>query len=169
VRAPRVVLAGRYGGGSGLLVQRLVPGRSLEERDPAEIADGTLAATWEQVARLHQAGIAHGDLGRHSVVVDGDGEPWLVDFDHAAAAAPERARQADLMELLVALAARFGAARAVAAAGACRERLAAALQATPSADLSRGGQAELRAHPDLRGELARLLATPEPEPQPERG
>jgi glycosyltransferase 2 family protein len=166
VRAPRVVLAGRYGGGSGLLVQRLVPGRSLEERDPAEVADATLAATWEQVARLHQAGIAHGDLGRHSVVVDGDGQPWLVDFDHAGAAASEAARQADLVELLVALAARFGAARAVAAAGDGRQRLAAALRATPPAALTRGGRAELRAHPDLPGELARLLATPAPEREP---
>ncbi|HEX8135311.1 MAG TPA: phosphatase PAP2 family protein, partial [Actinomycetes bacterium] len=30
VRVPRVVLAGRYGNGSGLLVQRFIPGRSLE-------------------------------------------------------------------------------------------------------------------------------------------
>jgi glycosyltransferase 2 family protein len=166
VRVPRVLLAGRYGGGSGLLVQRLIPGRSLEERDPDEVADATLAATWEQAARLHQAGIAHGDLGRHSVVVDDDGQPWLVDFDHAGAAASERARQADLVELLVALATRFGAARAVAGAAACRQRLAAALQATPPAALTRGGQAELRTHPDLRDELTRLLATPEPEREP---
>jgi hypothetical protein len=68
------------------------------------------------VARLHQAGIAHGDLGRHSVVVDDDGRPWLVDFDHATAVAPERLRQADLVELLVSLAVRFGPDRAVAGA-----------------------------------------------------
>jgi len=167
VRVPRVVLAGRYGSGSGLLVQRLVPGRSLEERDPAEVADATLLATWGEVARLHQAGIAHGDLGRHSVVVDDDGQPWLVDFDHAGAAATERARQADLVELLVGLATRFGAARAVAGASAAgRERLAAALAATPPSALTRGGRTELRTHPDLRDELARLLApTPEGEPR----
>ena len=57
------------------------------------------------MASLHQAGIAHGDLGRHSVVVDDDGRPWLVDFDHATAVAPERLLQADLVELLVSLAA----------------------------------------------------------------
>jgi glycosyltransferase 2 family protein len=162
VRVPRVLLAGRYGGGSGLLVQRLVPGRSLEERDPAEVSDATLAATWEQVARLHQAGIAHGDLGRDSVVVDDDGQPWLVDFDHAGAAASERARQADLVELLVGLATRFGAARAVAVA-AGHQRLAAALAATPPAALTRGGREALRTHPDLHDQLARLLATPQPE------
>jgi glycosyltransferase 2 family protein len=160
VRVPRVVLAGRYGNGSGLLVQRFVPGRSLEERDPAEVTDATLAATWREVARLHRAGIAHGDLGRHSVVVDDDAEPWLVDFDHARAAASERARQADLVELLVGLATRFGPERAAAGARAALgpDRLAAALATTPTSALTRGARAELHAHPDLREELTRLLA-----------
>lgn len=96
-----MVLAGPYGNGSGLLVQRMIPGRSLEDTGPTEVGDDTLRAAWKEVARLHQAGIAHGDLGRHSVVVDDDGRPWLVDFDHATAAAPERLLQADLAELLV--------------------------------------------------------------------
>jgi glycosyltransferase 2 family protein len=160
VRVPRVVLAGRYGNGSGLLVQRFIPGRSLEERDPAEIADATLAATWREVARLHRAGIAHGDLGRHSVVVDDDAQPWLVDFDHARAAASERARQADLVELLVGLATRFGPERAAAGARAAvgPDRLAAALAATAPSALTRGARAELHARPDLRDELTRVLA-----------
>jgi membrane-associated phospholipid phosphatase/predicted Ser/Thr protein kinase len=160
VRVPRVVLAGRYGSGSGLLVQRFIPGRSLEERDPAEITDATLAATWREVARLHRAGIAQGDLARHSVVVDDDAQPWLVDFDHARAAASERARQADLVELLVGLATRFGPERATAGARAAvgPDRLAAALAATPTSALTRGARAELHARPELRDELARLAA-----------
>jgi glycosyltransferase 2 family protein len=160
VRAPKVVLAGRYGSGAGLLVQRLVPGRSLEERDPLELDDETLGATWREVARLHQAGIAHGDLGRHSVVVDDAGRPWLVDFDHASAVAAERARQADLVELLVGLASRVGAGRAVAGALAAvgAERLAGALAATRPAALTRGARAELQARPGLLDELARVVA-----------
>jgi hypothetical protein len=55
----------------------MIPGRSLEDTGPAEVGDDTLRAAWKEVARLHQAGIAHGDLGRHSVVVDDDGRPWL--------------------------------------------------------------------------------------------
>ena len=160
VRTPRVILAGPYGNGSGLLVQRLIPGRSLEESEPGEVADASLAATWQQVARLHEAGIAHGDLGRHSVVVDEDGRPWLVDFDHAHAMAPEHLRQADLVELLASLAVRFGAERAVAGAVTAvgREPLAAALAATRPAALTRTTRDELRDHPGLQDELARLLA-----------
>jgi glycosyltransferase 2 family protein len=160
VRTPGVVLAGRYGSGAGLLVQRFVPGRSLEERDPREVADATLAATWREAARLHEAGIAHGDLGRHSVVVDDSGRPWLVDFDHATAVSTERARQADLVELLVGLASRFGAEQAVAGArdAVGAERLAGALAATGPSALTRGARSELQARPDLLDELARLVA-----------
>jgi glycosyltransferase 2 family protein len=160
VRTPRVVLAGPYGNGSGLLVQEMVPGRSLEELDPATVTDATLAAVWEQVARLHRAGIAHGDLGRHSVVVDAEGQPWLVDFDHAAAAAPERLRQADLVELLVSLAARFGPERAVvgAADAVGREPLTDALGGVRPSALTATTREELGDRPGLREQLSRRLA-----------
>jgi len=162
VRTPRVVLAGPYGNGSGLLVQRMIPGRSLEEIDPAAVDDATLQAIWVEVARLHRAGIAHGDLGRHSVVVDGDGRPWLVDFDHATAAAPERLRQSDLVELLVSLAASFGPDRALAGAVEAlgRDPLAAALAATTPAALTQTTREELGDTPGLWDELARRVAAP---------
>ena len=162
VRTPRVVLAGPYGNGSGLLVQRMIPGRSLEDAGPADVGDDTLRAAWREVATLHQAGIAHGDLGRHSVVVDDDGRPWLVDFDHATAAAPERLRQADLVELLVSLAASFGPDRALAGAVEAfgRDPLAAALAATSPAALTQTTREELGDAPGLWDELARRVAAP---------
>jgi undecaprenyl-diphosphatase len=158
VRTPRVVLAGPYGNGSGLLVQELIGGRSLEELGPAEVTDITLEALWEEVARLHRAGMAHGDLGRHSVVVDEAGRPWLVDFDHAAAVAPERLRQADLVELAVSLAVRFGAERAMAGAATVgRGPLAAALAATAPRALTAITREELGDRPGLRDELAHAV------------
>ena len=157
-----MVLAGPYGNGSGLLVQRMIPGRSLEDAGPADVGDDTLRAAWQEVANLHQAGIAHGDLGRHSVVVDDDGRPWLVDFDHATAAAPERLRQADLVELLVSLAASFGPDRALAGAVEAfgREPLAAALAAVRPAALTQTTREELGDAPGLWDELARRVAAP---------
>jgi undecaprenyl-diphosphatase len=168
VRTPRVVLAGSYGNGAGLLVQRMIPGRSLEELDPAAVADDTLLAAWGEVARLHQAGIAHGDLGRHSVVADEDGRPWLVDFDHASAVAPERLRQADLVELLVSLAVRFGPNRALPGAVAAfgPAALAAALAATPAAALTPTTREELVDHPGLWDELTRRVAPAEAGAEP---
>jgi hypothetical protein len=155
------VLAGPYGNGSGLLVQELIPGRALEELDPEEVSDATLEAVWAEVATLHGAGMAHGDLGRRSVVVDDAGRPWLVDFDHAAAVAPERQRQADLVELAVSLAVRFGSERALAgAAPVGRRPLAAALAATSPKALTATTREELDDHPGLHDELARLVDPP---------
>jgi undecaprenyl-diphosphatase len=169
VRTPGVVLAGPYGNGSGLLVQRMIPGRSLEDAGPADVGDATLAAAWREVAILHAAGIAHGDLGRHSILVDTDGRPWLVDFDHATAVAPERLRQADLVELLVSLAARFGPGRALAGAVEAfgPEPLAAALAATAPAALADTTRQELQDAPGLWDELARRVAAPPSEPAPD--
>jgi hypothetical protein len=172
VRTPRVVLAGPYGNGSGLLVQRMIPGHSLEELEPAAVDDATLDAAWEEVARLHQAGIAHGDLGRHSVLVDEDRRPWLVDFDHATAVAPERLRQADVVELLLSLAVRFGPDRALAGAVDAfgPEPLAAALAATTPPALTVMTREELGEDRGLWDELARRVATPttgRPEEQPQ--
>ena len=166
VRTPRVVLAGPYGNGSGLLVQRMIPGRSLEDAGPTDVGDATLAAAWQEVATLHRAGMAHGDLGRHSVVVDEDGRPWLVDFDHASAVAPERLRQADLVELLVSLAACVGPVRAVAGAVEAlgREPLAAALAAVTPAALTQTTREELGDAPGLWDRLARRVAAPAAEP-----
>jgi glycosyltransferase 2 family protein len=122
------------------------------------------------VARLHQAGIAHGDLGRHSVVVDDDGRPWLVDFDHATAVASERLRQADLVELLVSLATRFGPERAAVGAVAALgpEPLTAALAAVTPSALTRMTREELSDHPGLWDTLARRVAPEEPEQRNER-
>jgi membrane-associated phospholipid phosphatase len=172
VRTPQVVLAGSYGNGAGLLVQRMIPGHSLEQLDPAAVDDATLEAAWEEVARLHQAGVAHGDLGRHSVVVDEDRRPWLVDFDHATAVAPERLRQADLVELLLSLAVRFGPDRALAGAVDAfgPEPLAAALAAIPPSALTHTTREELGEDRGLWDGLARRVATPtagRPEEQPQ--
>jgi undecaprenyl-diphosphatase len=158
VRTPRVVLAGPYGNGSGVLVEELVEGRSLEELDPAEVTDASLEAVWEEVAKLHRAGMAHGDLARHSVVVDGAGRPWLVDFDHATAVASERLRQADLVELAVSLAVRFGAGRAMAGTAAALGGgpLSSALAATDPRALTAITREELGERPGLREELAKL-------------
>jgi undecaprenyl-diphosphatase len=102
--------------------------------------------------------MAHGDLGRHSVVVDEAGSPWLVDFDHAASVAPERRRQADLVELAVSLAVRFGAERALtgAAAAVGGGPVAAALTATDPKALTATTREELGDRPGLREELTRL-------------
>ena len=110
----------------------MTPGHSLKELEPAAVDDATprrrLGGGGPPPPGRHRPRRP----GRHSVLVDEDRRPWLVDFDHATAVAPERLRQADLVELLVSLAVRFGPDRTLAGAVDAfgPEPLAAALAAT---------------------------------------
>src|SRR4029453_4965106 len=51
----------------------------LELWSPDRVSDELLEGLWRQVARLHDAGIAHGRLNLSNVVIAG-GEPMLVDL-----------------------------------------------------------------------------------------
>jgi glycosyltransferase 2 family protein len=112
VRVPEVLLVASFDNGAGMLVQRRVDGRDLASVDPGEVDDELLVELWRQVGLLHRAGIAHGELVAANCVVDGDGRPWLVDFDQARAASDGAVAARDRAELLAALTALVGAERA---------------------------------------------------------
>ena len=104
VRTPPVLLVRSFSNGAGLLVQQRVAGRDLSEFGDERLTEVQLAEVWRQVAALRAAGIAHRDLGLSSVLLDGNGRAWLVDFDRAEAAAGERLLDRDVAMLLAALA-----------------------------------------------------------------
>jgi undecaprenyl-diphosphatase len=112
VRTPEVLLVQSFDSGAGMLVQRRVEGHDLAELDTAGIDDALLTEVWRQVGLLHKAGIAHGELVPANVMVDGDGRPWLVDFDQARAAVGSALLERDRAELLEALGALVGQERA---------------------------------------------------------
>jgi glycosyltransferase 2 family protein len=155
VRTPAVLTATPTREGHVLLVQQHVAGQTLDQLDAAQVDDRLLAAVWAQVARLRAAGIAHRDLRRANVLVGPDGEPWLLDFGFAEAAASPRRLAADVAELLASLASLVGADRAVQSAvralGA--EAVAPALALLQPSALDAATRADLRARPGL---LARL-------------
>jgi glycosyltransferase 2 family protein len=103
VRTPPVLLVRSFGNGAGLLVQQRVAGRDLTELGDERLTEAQLVDVWRQVAALRAAGIAHRDLGLASVLLDGDGTAWLVDFDRAEAAASDRLLDRDVATLLAAL------------------------------------------------------------------
>ncbi len=103
VRTPRVRLAERFGGGSGVLVTRWVAGTLLT--DVADLPDATIDDAFRQLADLHGAGHAHGSIGPDNLLLDGEHLTFL-DFGDGHLAATDEQQRRDVVDLLVVLAER---------------------------------------------------------------
>ncbi|WP_156036354.1 lysylphosphatidylglycerol synthase transmembrane domain-containing protein [Blastococcus sp. URHD0036] len=95
-----------------VLVERPLGGMPLLS---ASVRDEALAGAFGALRRLHDAGIAHGALSERAVVLLPDGAVGLGELQYAQPAAGELQRDLDVVALLVAVAAREGVDRAVAA------------------------------------------------------
>ena len=120
VRTPRVLGLGRLPDGGVFSLHEAIDGSNLVElveRDgPDALGEAALRQIWSMVTTLHRGRIAHRDLRAANVVLDRDGEVWLVDFAFADIAADEELRRRDRVELLASTAALVGVDRAVDAA-----------------------------------------------------
>jgi len=170
VRVPHLVVAAEVPGGAAVLVEERIPGRGLSALSAAEMDDSLLRKIWEQVALLHGAHIAHRDLRRGNIVVDQQGQPWLIDFGFSEAAASTHRIGQDVAELLASLSFVVGPERAVRSASAALppQELEAALPllqplALSSVTRSETRQAALRA---IAAQVGALTSTPVPAPAP---
>jgi uncharacterized membrane protein YbhN (UPF0104 family) len=114
VRAPRILGLGVTSGGSAFLVEELVPAAPAKDADLADM--GRLCDLWQQLARLHRAGVTHRCLALENVLVDDGGDVWLVDFDESETGAEPNDLARDVSELLVVSAIAAGPGPAVDAA-----------------------------------------------------
>ena len=112
VRVPRVLLVRSFDSGAGMLVQARVAGRDLQQLEADLVEDALLTELWRQVALMHRAGIAHGELVPANCMVDEEGRPWLVDFDQSRVDPDKAVLERDRAELLAGLTALVGRERA---------------------------------------------------------
>lgn len=165
VRVARPVGVAEVAGGAVLLAEPWLEGPGLDEVDADRLTPALLEDLWREVDRLHQRGIAHRQLRPERVRLTPTG-PALVGFRTAEVDASERARDADVVQLLVATALRVGAERAVAPARAVLgdEALARVLPllqpvvlqpATRSAAKGKGGPID-----EVRAEVERATGAP---------
>ena len=115
-RTPSLLLVNDIGPQTSVVVRRWVDATPLAVVADGDITDDVLADAWRQLARVHQAGIVHGRVHPHHLLVGGDGEIWIVGWGAARAARDSVGREADLAEMAVTLASRAGVARTVDAA-----------------------------------------------------
>jgi hypothetical protein len=98
-----------------MLVTSAPDGTPLDEIDTAAITDEVLEGAWRHLHRLHAAGISHGSLDAHHVVID-DGTVSFDDFSAADANAEQYWINRDNAGLLASTALLVGNERAVQAA-----------------------------------------------------
>jgi uncharacterized membrane protein YbhN (UPF0104 family)/tRNA A-37 threonylcarbamoyl transferase component Bud32 len=112
VRVPAVVTAALGPDGDALIATRQPDLPPLETYRDDQVSDELLAELYQEVARLHGAGISHGRLNLSNVLVVDEG-PMLVDLSAATLGAPQSALDMDVAELLVACAVLAGPDRAL--------------------------------------------------------
>jgi glycosyltransferase 2 family protein len=173
IRVPEVVLAAPDADGNALLVTQEPDVEPLELSRADQVSDKTLEELWQQVDRLHRAGIAHGRLNASNVLVTDEG-PMLVDLSAASLAAPQSAIDIDAAELVVACTVLVGPERALRLAlnSGWRENLIRILPYLQSAaltphlrDLARSHEVGLK---KLRADFAAATGQEAPEVEPLR-
>jgi uncharacterized membrane protein YbhN (UPF0104 family)/tRNA A-37 threonylcarbamoyl transferase component Bud32 len=112
VRVPGVVAVGLGPDDDAIVVTREPEVAPLELLDGDQVTDDNLEELWRQVARLHDAGIAHGRLNASNVILV-DGRPMLVGLSEATLGAPQSSLDIDVAELLVACCVLVGPERAL--------------------------------------------------------
>jgi uncharacterized membrane protein YbhN (UPF0104 family) len=167
VRVPEVVTAALGTDGDAVIVTRQPDVDPLENALPEHVQAHVLEQVWEQVARLHAAGISHGRLNLTNVLVVDD-EPLLLGLSAATLGAPRSALDIDVAELLVACTVLVGPDRALRAAidGAGVDAVARAMPYLQRAGLTPHVRDLARAHEvaleDLRAAAAAATGTQEP-------
>ena len=172
VRTPPIVVATEAGDGSTLLAMERISGRGLDGLADGDTDSIPLAAIWGQVAVLRSEGMAHRDLRQANVLVDSEGDPWLIDFGFAEIGAGPRRLSQDIVEMLVSLACMLGPEAPLKSAIEVlgKDALIAAMPLLQPAALSTATRTDLKAHPGLLGEIRSLTEemTGEIAPLPER-
>ncbi|MEV2278682.1 lysylphosphatidylglycerol synthase transmembrane domain-containing protein [Nocardiopsis sp. NPDC049922] len=118
VTVPRVLAVGELGPGTVMLARELLPVRTLDTLDEADLTDDLLDRCWSALDALHRRRIAHGNLSPAAVGVldDEHGTVALTGVDRGAVAAHQLKTSLDTAAMVTLLALRVGPERAVASA-----------------------------------------------------
>jgi undecaprenyl-diphosphatase len=160
IRTPRLLGVAEVDADRLALAYVRIEGSSLDDVPVERLGDEVLRGIWRLVAELHRAGIAHRDLRLSNLLLDDDGQPWLVDFGFGTVAALPQQLAGDVAELLCSMAVVVGPERTVDAAVAelRPEQIQAALPRLQPDGLSSATRKAMKAHKGLDKQLQQTAA-----------
>lgn len=158
VRTPDVEFTERVEYNYALLAQKRVKGRELADTR-GSIPDNVLTAIWDQVGKLHEARIYHGDLRLANLLIDEKQNLWVIDFGFASGGADDHALALDTAQLLASLAPLVGEEKAVNSAlrSLGKPALVAALPALEPLLLSSKTRQDMQDRPKLLDEIQKAI------------
>lgn len=168
VRVPELISWGRGEAGDAVIATTWLEGDRLAQRSADEIDDLLLAQCWNALSGLAAAGLAHGSIDAHRLVIVGD-HVVFDDFSTSELAVDDMACATDVAQMLVTTTLAVGADRAIAAArdGIDDDRLAKALEVLQRSALSSALQRDVReaklSLKGLRSEVAAAIETELPD------
>jgi uncharacterized protein (TIRG00374 family) len=168
VSVPTLVTVGMTGRDDAMLVSERLD-HMLEDVDYDDVDDEMLDAIWEQLGKLHAAGLSHGSIDAIHIWLGSSGAPALLGFSESVIHPTDDQQHDDVAALLVTTSLIVGDDRAISAARRSLgdDALAATLPMLQSAALtgrlrSRAKKQKLKIK-DLRTETATALGTDVPE------
>ena len=165
VPTPRLLATSEVGSEAALLAYERVPGRTLAELPEDELTDELLTTLWTRLGSLQRHRLAHRRLVAESILIDGDGQPYLIDLRSGETAVSDLVLRIDLAQLLTDLALRVGPERAVRTAAAVLgpDALGAAVPLLQKVVLARSTRTALRRHKKLMSEIRERIRILRPE------
>ncbi len=116
VHASKLVKTGIGGPDAAMVVTAPPSGTPLAQLEPSQVTFKLLAAVWEQLHKLHAAGISHGNLDTTRILVADDGTVAFDDFTSADASGEQYWLDRDVVAVLVGTALMVGNEHATAPA-----------------------------------------------------
>ena len=116
IKTPKIVGVYEVGINNWAQMQEMIDGKSLDRVDTVLVTDKVLNKIFALVDKLHGTQIIHRDLRTANIFLDGNNEPWLIDFGFGEASVKRNKSYRDIVELIASLSVLVGADRTIKAA-----------------------------------------------------
>ena len=103
VHTPRLCHSSDIGAEHSISVYRMPVATALDELPAGGVGDDLLTCVWAEVDRLHQGDMTLGITAPDAIVVDGTGQPWIIDLGAARLTADADDHARDVARVFAAL------------------------------------------------------------------